>query len=73
MDVDTVLHPAIKIAEDGFPVSPLISIMWGLGRFKLKKSQFGLDLLIDTKSSETRANFQEFQISKSVSRDRGTW
>ncbi len=48
--IGEVLEPAIKIAEEGFPVSPLISIMWKLSQSKLKNSRYGSELLIDNKA-----------------------
>ncbi|MBN2154604.1 MAG: gamma-glutamyltransferase [Candidatus Lokiarchaeota archaeon] len=50
MDISEVLKPAIKIAEEGFPVSPFISIIWKLQEFKLKRAKYGFELLINRKS-----------------------
>ncbi|MHA1111885.1 MAG: gamma-glutamyltransferase [Promethearchaeota archaeon] len=63
MDIGTILQPAIKIAEEGFPVSPLISIMWGLGRSKLKRSQYGMDLLLDKKSPKPGQIFRNLKLA----------
>ncbi len=42
-----VLRPAVRIAEEGFPVSPLVALHWALGVDKLQASRHGKDLLID--------------------------
>ena len=46
MSIFEVLQPAIRLAEEGFPVTPIISKMWDLGKSKLKKSKFGKELLV---------------------------
>lgn len=50
MPIREVLQPAIRLAEEGFPVTPIISMMWDLGKSKLKKSKFGTELLVKKKA-----------------------
>ncbi|GAB4309478.1 MAG: gamma-glutamyltransferase [Promethearchaeota archaeon] len=41
-----VLAPAIRMAEEGFPVSPLNAVAWASGVSKLRRSPVGRDLLV---------------------------
>jgi gamma-glutamyltranspeptidase/glutathione hydrolase len=47
LEMGEVLKPAIRLAEEGFPVSPLISYAWGAGQFTLWKQPNGRELLLD--------------------------
>ena len=48
MPLSKILAPAIRLAEEGFPVAPLTSYFWRRGAARqLKLGNRGLDLLID--------------------------
>jgi gamma-glutamyltranspeptidase/glutathione hydrolase len=47
MELGELLEPAIGLAEDGFPVAPLASRLWGLGVPKLKSGPHAEEMLID--------------------------
>ena len=50
LSMKEVLNPAIRLAENGFPVSPLTAHFWKIGFEKqLKKAPGGLELTIDGK------------------------
>jgi gamma-glutamyltranspeptidase/glutathione hydrolase len=64
MEINEVLQPAIQIAEEGFPVSPFISFMWKLNQTKLKRSQFGAELLIDNKTPKIGQIFKNPNLAQ---------
>lgn len=47
LSIKEVLQPAIKLAKDGFPVSPLISYAWMFGKVKLWTGPYGDELTIN--------------------------
>jgi gamma-glutamyltranspeptidase/glutathione hydrolase len=47
MELGDVLEPAIKFAENGFPVAPLTARSWRIGVPKLKSGPHAEELLID--------------------------
>ena len=47
MELGEVLKSAIGLAENGFPVAPLASRLWGLGVPKLKSGPHAEEMLID--------------------------
>lgn len=46
LTIQDVLQPAIKLAEEGFPVSPVISYAWMMGKGKLWTGPYGEELTI---------------------------
>jgi gamma-glutamyltranspeptidase/glutathione hydrolase len=47
MDISEVLEPAINLAANGFPVSPITAHAWANGVYKLKRGPYGDEMLID--------------------------
>jgi gamma-glutamyltranspeptidase/glutathione hydrolase len=47
MTVEQVLAPAIKLGEEGFPVSPITARAWDLGVYQLKSGPHSDELLIN--------------------------
>jgi gamma-glutamyltranspeptidase/glutathione hydrolase len=47
MTIKEVLSPAIKLAEEGFPVAPITSFYWQRGVKQLKSGPYGDQMLID--------------------------
>ncbi|MBD3351639.1 MAG: gamma-glutamyltransferase [Candidatus Lokiarchaeota archaeon] len=50
MPINTILKPAISLARNGFPVSPLIALAWSMGQVKLWRTEHGKELLKNGKS-----------------------
>ncbi len=50
LEVEDVLAPAIKLGEEGFPVSPITARSWGRGIPKLRTGPHFGELLIDGKA-----------------------
>ena len=47
MTMKEVLSPAIKLAEEGFPVAPITSFYWQRGAKQLRSGPYGDQMLID--------------------------
>lgn len=47
MDMSEVLAPAIELAEEGFPVSPITARSWRRGADRLRSGPHGEEMLID--------------------------
>jgi gamma-glutamyltranspeptidase/glutathione hydrolase len=47
LSLESLLKPAIELAEFGFPVAPLTAIQWKTGESLLKNSRAGSELLFD--------------------------
>lgn len=59
LPMDAILAPAIRLAEEGFPVAPLTSHFWELGaETRLKPGNRGLDMLIDGRSPKAGERFR---------------
>ncbi len=50
MPLRTILAPAIRLAEQGFPVAPLTAHHWGTQVEKLRSTRHGHELLVDGRS-----------------------
>ncbi|MFP3951773.1 MAG: gamma-glutamyltransferase [Candidatus Bathyarchaeia archaeon] len=50
MDLGEVLAPAIELAEEGFPVSPITARSWRRGADRLRSGPHGEEMLIDGKA-----------------------
>ena len=53
MELGKVLEPAIRLAEDGFPVAPLTARAWALGVSSLKSGPHSEEMLIDGRAPRT--------------------
>jgi gamma-glutamyltranspeptidase / glutathione hydrolase len=47
LPLGTILAPAIRLAEDGFPVAPLTAHFWGYGVERLLAAPNGIELTLD--------------------------
>ncbi|TPX36963.1 hypothetical protein SmJEL517_g01006 [Synchytrium microbalum] len=51
VSMQDILQPAIDLAENGYPVSPISSFIWAVGAGKLRTgSKYGGELLIDNRA-----------------------
>ncbi|XP_076333525.1 glutathione hydrolase-like YwrD proenzyme isoform X2 [Tachypleus tridentatus] len=50
MTLSEILNPAIRLAEEGFPISLVMSNLWEQNTYLLKGSRHGYELLLDGKS-----------------------
>ncbi|MHA2102942.1 MAG: gamma-glutamyltransferase [Candidatus Hodarchaeales archaeon] len=52
LNIDEVLQPAIKLAENGYPVSPIIAYLWKKGETQLRNGPNAGELLLDNRVPE---------------------
>jgi gamma-glutamyltranspeptidase/glutathione hydrolase len=52
LTIDEVLQPAIKLAENGYPVSPIIAHLWKNGEAQLRNGPNAGELLLDNRVPE---------------------
>ncbi len=64
MDIGRALQPAIRLAEEGFPVSPLIAYGWSLGQMKLWNTKNGKELLLDGIAPKPGEIFQNQNLAR---------
>ena len=64
MSMAQVLEPAIGLALNGHPVAPLIAVAWSTGVGKLKQSNFGHELLIDSIAPEPGQIFKNQNLGR---------
>lgn len=64
LSIDKVLRPSIAIAQEGFPVSPIISHQWKLGEKNLRQHLHGKDLLLDGHSPKPGQLFSNLPLSR---------
>ncbi len=64
LSIADVLAPAIRLAEEGFPVSPLIAFAWSTGVGKLKAGSHGADLLLKGRAPEPGEIFRNPNLAK---------
>ena len=69
LPVSTVLEPAIKLAEKGFPVAPLTSWFWRRGAdHQLKAALNGVELTIDGRGPNLGEIFRNPGLAKTLKR-----
>ena len=67
--MDKILAPAIRLAEEGFPVSPLTAYAWKRGAERqLFKSPGGIELTIDGRAPNSGEIFHNPGLSKTLQR-----
>ncbi|XP_013777162.1 uncharacterized protein LOC106461847 [Limulus polyphemus] len=49
LTISEILNPAIRLAEEGFPMSVIMSDVWGQNAYLLEASRYGHELLLDGK------------------------
>jgi gamma-glutamyltranspeptidase/glutathione hydrolase len=52
LTIDEVLQPAIKLAENGYPVSPIIAHLWENGEAQLRNGPNAKELLLNNRAPE---------------------
>jgi gamma-glutamyltranspeptidase / glutathione hydrolase len=69
LSMGEILTPAIRLAEEGFPVAPITAYFWEMGVEKLlKKSLGGLELTIDGRSPKPGEIFKNPNLARTLSR-----
>ena len=67
--ISTVLEPAIRLAEEGFPVAPITAHSWSSGvELQLSKSPGGLELTIEGRAPYPGEIFRNPGMSKTLQR-----
>lgn len=65
LDMGTVLTPAIRLAEDGFPVAPLTAYFWGRGAERqLSQAPNGGELMLDGRAPRAGEIFRNPGLAK---------
>ena len=58
MSLGQVLAPAIELAEGGFPVSPVSSILWSRGEHQLRRGPNADEMLLNGKPPKVIASYK---------------
>jgi gamma-glutamyltranspeptidase/glutathione hydrolase len=67
LDMDSVLTPAIRLAEGGFPVAPITAYYWGRGvERQLKQAPGGLELTIDGRAPRAGEIFRNPGLARTL-------
>ena len=67
MSMETLLAPAIRLADDGFPVAPFNSRLWEIGvRTQLHRSRGGRELMIDGRAPRPGERFRNPTLADSL-------
>ena len=66
IDFSTLLQPAVKLAEEGFPVAPLTSYLWKNGENQLYLSSGGKELLINGRAPRAGEIFRNPTLANTL-------
>lgn len=67
MDMSALLAPAVRLAEEGFPVAPFNSRLWDIGvRGQLGRSRGGKELMIDGRAPRAGELFRNPTMANSL-------
>ncbi|MCA9509909.1 MAG: gamma-glutamyltransferase family protein [Myxococcales bacterium] len=66
LPLDSVLAPAIELAEEGFPVAPITAELWKLARFQLDASPGGRALQIDGRAPAPGERFRNADLARTL-------
>jgi gamma-glutamyltranspeptidase/glutathione hydrolase len=62
----TVLAPAIRLAEDGFPVAPITAYFWARSEERLRKAPNGVELTIDGRAPRPGEMFRNHGLARTL-------
>ena len=71
LSMDLVLAPAIRLAEDGFPVSPVTSYYWERSANRLAGAPGGIEMTIDGRGPRPGEIFRNPGLSRTLRRIAG--
>lgn len=67
LDISAVLAPAIRLAEDGFPVAPITAFYWGRGvERQLRNAPGGLELTIEGRAPRPGEIFRNPGLARTL-------
>ncbi len=67
LDLATILSPAIRLAEDGFPLAPVTAYFWNRGAERqLTKARGGHELLIDGRAPHAGEMFRNPTLARTL-------
>jgi len=66
LSLETVLAPAIQLAEQGFPVSPITAYYWNLGATRLQSAPGGVEMTIEGRAPYAGEIFKNHGLARTL-------
>ncbi len=68
LPISQVLAPAIRLAEEGFPVAPITAYFWGRSAKRLSESRGGIEMTLDGRAPRAGEIFHNHGLARTLRR-----